>query len=71
MIESDLHSRYPSGSRVSNKELKAVIQMLYDRYGIKAKATATDITRYGYSTRACKIPTDNGRINGLILIEYE
>ena len=42
--------------------------MLYDNYGIKAVATATDITRYGYSTRACKIPTEDGRINGLILI---
>ena len=69
MIESDLHKRYPSGSRVTNKELKQMLQMLYDRYGIKAVATATDITRYGYNTRACKIPTDNGRINGLILIE--
>ena len=67
MIEAELHNRYPSGCRVSNKELKKVIQMLYDTYGIKAVATATDITRYGYSTRACKIPTDNGRINGLIL----
>lgn len=69
MIKAELHNRYPSGCRVSNKELKKVIQMLYDSYGIKAVATATDITRYGYSTRACKIPTDNGRINGLILIE--
>jgi hypothetical protein len=68
MIEKELHKRYPSGCRVSNKELKKVIQMLYDTYGIKAVATATDITRYGYSTRACKIPSDNGRINGLILI---
>ena len=71
MIAQELHNRYPSGSRVSNKELKKVIQMLYDRYGIKAVATATDITRYGYNTRACKIPTEDGRINGLILIEYE
>ena len=68
MIETDLHTRYPSGSRVTNKELKAVLQMLYDKYGIKAVATATDITRFGYSTRACKIPTDTGRLNGLILI---
>ena len=42
--------------------------MLYDNYGIKAVATATDITRYGYNTKACKIPTDNGRMNGLILM---
>jgi hypothetical protein len=67
MIESELHKRYPSGCRVTNKELKQILQMLYDTYGIKAVATATDITRYGYTTRACKIPTDEGRINGLIL----
>lgn len=68
MIEAELHNRYPSGCRVSNKELKKVIQMLYDKYGIKAVATATDISRYGYSTRACKVRTEDGRINGLILI---
>jgi hypothetical protein len=68
MIETYLHNKYPSGCRVSNKELKQILQMLYDRYGIKAVAKATDITRYGYSTRVCKIPTDNGRINGLILM---
>lgn len=68
MIENYLHKRYPSGSRVTNKELKKVIQMLYDNYGIKAVATATDITRYGYNTKACKILTDNGRMNGLILM---
>lgn len=67
MIEKALHQMYPSGTRVSNKELKAIIQSLYLRFNIDAVATATDITRFGYSTRACKIPTDNGRINGLIL----
>ena len=69
MIESDLHQIYPSGSRVTNKELKQMLQMLYDRYGIKAVATATDITRYGFTARACKVPTDEGRKNGVILIE--
>ena len=69
MIESELHKRYPSGCRVTNKELKQILQMLYDTYGIKAVATATDITRYGYSTRACKVRTEDGRKNGLILLE--
>ena len=59
---------YPSNSRVSNKELKAVLQKMYDKYGIKAKATAVDIAKYGYSVRVCKIPTEDGRINGLILL---
>lgn len=67
MIREELKGMYPSGTRISNKELKAVLQHLYKIYKIDAIATATDITKYGYSTRACKIPTDNGRINGLIL----
>lgn len=67
MISKELQSMYPSNSRVSNKELKAVLQKMYDKYGIKAKATAVDIAKYGYSVRACKIPTEDGRINGLIL----
>lgn len=67
MISQELHSIYPSNSRVSNRELKAVLQNMYDRYGIKAKATAIDIAKYGYNVRACKIPTEDGRINGLIL----
>lgn len=46
-----------------------MLQMLYDRYGIKAVATATDITRYGFTARACKVPTYEGRKNGLIIIE--
>ena len=55
MISKELQSMYPSNSRVSNKELKAVLQKMYDKYGIKAKATAVDIAKYGYSVRACKI----------------
>lgn len=68
MISKELYSKYPSGCRVSNKELKNVLQSLYDKYGIRAKATATDITRFGYKVKPCKVPSDKGRINGLILM---
>ncbi len=67
MIKDELREMYPSGTRVSNNELKAVLNSLFLRCGIDAKATASDITKFGFHTRACKIPTDNGRINGLIL----
>ena len=68
MIRKELYEMYPSNTRVSNKELKAVLQKLYKKYGIDAIATATDITRYGYKVRACKLVVDNCRINGLILM---
>ena len=68
MITKELHSKYPSGSRVSNKELKEVLQKLYNKYGLKVVATATDITRFGYKVQPCKVPSDKGRINGKILM---
>ena len=68
MISKELYSKYPSGSRVSNKELKNVLQSLYDKYGLKVVATATDITRFGYKVKPCKIPSDKGRFNGKILM---
>lgn len=52
---------------MSNKALKAHLKLLYQKYGIDGTAKASDITRFGFKTRACKIPTDNGRVNGLIL----
>lgn len=68
MITKELHSMYPSGSRVSNKELKEVLQRLYNKYGLKVVATASDITRYGYRVKPCKLTIDDKRINGKILM---
>lgn len=67
MIEADLKRMYPSGTRVTNKDLKKSLQHLYNKYHIVAVAKAVDITRYGFTTRAIKIPSDKGRINGLEL----
>ncbi len=67
MIRKELYEIYPSGCRVSNKELKAVLQKLYKKHGIDTVATATDITRYGYKVKPCKLVVDNVRKNGLIL----
>ena len=49
MIRNELH--YQTGDRVTNKELKATLQSLYDKYQIKEKAKATHIVRYGYLTK--------------------
>ena len=68
MIRKELYEMYPSDSRVSNKELTAVLQQLYKKYGVDAVATATDITRYGYKVKPCKLVVDNCRINGLKLM---
>ena len=66
LIKEELH--YQTGDRVSNKELKATLQSLYDKYQIKEKAKATHIVRYGYLTKRCKIRIGDKRIDGAEII---
>ena len=65
LIKKELH--YQTGDRVTNKELKATLQRLYDKYQIKEKAKATHIVRYGYLTKKCKIRIGDKRVDGLEL----
>ncbi len=63
MIREELH--YKTGDRVTNKELKAILQDLYGKYHITEKAKATHIKRYGYNVKKCKIRIGEKRIDGL------
>lgn len=65
LIKEELH--YQTGDRVTNKELKATLQRLYDKYQIKEKAKATHILNFGYLTKKCKIRIGDKRIDGLEL----
>ena len=69
MIRKELH--YQTGDRVTNKELKAILQSLYDKYQIKEKAKATHIVRYGYQTKRCKIRIGDKRIDGVEFISQK
>ena len=65
LIKEELH--YLTGDRVTNKDLKATLQRLYDKYQIKEKAKATHILNFGYLTKKCKIRIGDKRIDGLEL----
>mgnify|MGYP006366021115 CR=1 FL=1 len=65
LIKEELH--YQTGDRVTNKELKATLQRLYDKYQIKEKAKATHILNFGYLTKKCKIRIGDKRVDGLEL----
>lgn len=64
---NELRQMYPSGSRVTNKDLKISLQHLYNKYQVVAVAKAVDIKRYGYTTKVVKIPSSKGRLNGVQL----
>ena len=66
-IIDELHKLYPNGTRVTNKELKATLQQLYDKHGLKHAACATHIERFGFDAKKCKIREKDKRTDGLIL----
>ena len=63
----ELNKLYPTGIRVTNKDLKRSIQDIYDRLGYQAHAKGTDILKYGYLTKKVKIRTDGKRVDGVEL----
>ena len=67
LIIKEIHKLYKTGDRVTNKELKKQIQLIYDRLGYKAKAKGTDIKLYGYSTHKVKIRIGEKRLDGVEL----
>jgi len=68
-IKNKLH--YQTGDRVTNKELKATLQRLYDKYQIKEKAKATHILNFGYLTKKCKIRIGDKRVDGVEIISQQ
>lgn len=70
-IIEKLNQVYHTGDRVTNKDLKRSIQLIYDKLGYKATAKGTDIKKYGYSTHKVKIRIDDKRLDGVELIKTE
>ena len=68
-ISKELHQIYPEGKRITNKQLKAALQQIYDKFSYKRHATATQIQEYGFSIKRCKMPKDKfgKRHDGVIL----
>lgn len=59
---------FKSGDRLTKPVIKARLQAIYDSLGLKKKATATQISQYGFTTKEVKIDVDGKRVNGFELI---
>lgn len=68
-VEYHLKQVLKSGTRISKADLKKLIQQIYSRQGINRTAKATDITKYGFSTKEVKINQNGKYINGVELYE--
>jgi hypothetical protein len=66
ILTSDIHSMFNPGDRVTNAEVKERLQTVYDKYGLKMTAKATDISDYFYTT-VTKVQIKDRRADGYVL----
>ena len=67
-VQTRIDMRFKDGDRLSNVELKARIQCIYEEQGLNKRAKGADIKRFGYNTKAIKITLPSGeRVNGVEL----
>lgn len=68
MIHQEIHQLIRVGDRLPNAEVRRLLQGLYDKYKIKRKAKATDVTFFGFITKRTIISVDGKRKEGIRII---
>jgi hypothetical protein len=69
LVCNELNRRISDGSKMTNKEIRNILNEIYKTLGIDKAAKATDLKNlYGYDIKECKIKVkDNDRDNGYII----
>lgn len=65
----EIQNRFNNGDKYTSKDLKKILQDIYDKHYFMAKAKASDIRYFGFDFRRIKIKVDDNWINGLHLIK--
>ena len=68
MIQQELQQIIHTGDRLTNSEVRKVLQSLYDKYQIKKKARATDILLFGILSIRAIIMKDGKRNEGMRIV---
>ena len=68
MIQHELQQIIHTGDRLTNSEVRKVLQSLYDNYQIKKKARATDILLFGILSKRAIIMKDGKRNEGMRIV---
>ena len=68
MIQHELQQIIHTGDRLTNSEVRKVLQSLYDKYQIKKKARATDILLFGILSKSAIIMKDGKRNEGMRIV---
>ena len=68
MIQKEQQQIIHTGDRLTNSEVRKVLQSLYDKYQIKKKARATDILLFGILSKRAIIMKDGKRNEGMRIV---
>lgn len=68
MIQHELQQIIHTGDRLTNSEVRKLLQSLYDKYQIKKKARATDIIFFGILTKRAIIMKEGKRNEGIRIV---
>ena len=68
-LQLEIQNRFNDGDKYTNKDIKKILQDIYDKNYIKSIAKASDIRYFGFDFRRIKIKVDDKWINGLHLIK--
>lgn len=65
MIQHELREIIHPGDRLTNSEVRRLLQSLYDKHQIQKRAKATDIILFGFLTKRAIIMKEGKRNEGI------
>ncbi len=69
MIQQELQQMIHIGVRLSNADIRRILQIHYDRYNFGRRAKATDLSLYGFITKRSIISSNGKRLVGVRVIK--
>lgn len=69
MIQQELQQIIHIGDRLSNTDIRRILQIHYDRYNFGRRAKAIDLSLYGFITKRSIINSNGKRLVGVRVIK--
>ena len=68
MIQKELQQIIHTGDRLTNTDVRRILQSQYDKHQIRKRAKATDIVLFGFLTKRAIIMKDGKRNEGIRIL---
>lgn len=69
MIQQELQQLIHIGDRLTNTDIRRILQIYYDRHNLGRRAKATDLSLYGFITKRSIISSNGKRMEGVRVIK--